>query len=120
MQRATKTGAKPETYETLSARLNEARAEKEAVEEHLEKDRHAREGAEEEGVDALDAFMMSIKAGGTLDVKTRTELKHRLVMLRQQVQQLERLVNVARPATEGMEKATGGRGECRCCQRWGG
>jgi len=51
---------------------------------------------EDEGMDALDAFMMSIKSGG-MDSKTRVELKRRGVELRQQRTQLERLVALARP-----------------------
>jgi len=50
----------------------------------------------DEGLDALDAFMMSIKSGG-MDSKTKMELKRRGVELRQQRTQLERLVALARP-----------------------
>jgi len=53
---------------------------------------------EEEGVDALDAFMMSIKSGG-MDTRTRMELKRRGVELRQQRLQLERLVALAKPCS---------------------
>jgi len=49
-------------------------------------------------VDALDAFMMSIKSGG-MDSKTRIELKRRGVELRQQRTQLERLSALARPCS---------------------
>jgi len=51
---------------------------------------------EEEGIDALDAFMLSIKSGG-MDSRTRMELKRRGVELRQQRLQLERLVALAKP-----------------------
>jgi len=53
---------------------------------------------EEEGMDALDAFMMSIKSGG-MDSKTRMELKRRRVELRQERVQLQRLTTLARPCT---------------------
>jgi len=53
---------------------------------------------EDEGIDALDAFMMSIKSGG-MDSKTRMELKRRGVELRQQRTQLERLVALAKPCS---------------------
>ena len=53
---------------------------------------------EEEGVDALDAFMLSIKSGG-MDSRTRMELKRRGVELRQQRAQLQRLVAVAKPCS---------------------
>jgi len=53
---------------------------------------------EEEGIDALDAFMLSIKSGG-MDSRTRMELKRRGVELRQQRVQLERLVKLAEPCS---------------------
>jgi len=53
---------------------------------------------EDDGIDALDAFMMSIKSGG-MDSKTRLELKRRAVELRQQRAQLDRLVALARPCS---------------------
>lgn len=49
-------------------------------------------------MDALDAFMMSIKSGG-MDSKTRMELKRRGVELRQQRTQLERLVALTKPCS---------------------
>ena len=55
-----------------------------------------KEAIEEDAEDALDAFMMSIKSGG-MDTRTRSQLKHRCVALRQQQQQLQRLVKVAQP-----------------------
>ena len=53
---------------------------------------------EQEGVDALDAFMLSIKSGG-MDSRTRMELKRRGVELRQQRAQLQGLVAVAKPCS---------------------
>ena len=53
---------------------------------------------EDDGIDALDAFMMSIKSGG-MDSKTRLELKRQAVELRQQRAQLDRLVALARPCS---------------------
>ena len=57
---------------------------------------------ENDGIDALDAFMMSIKSGG-LDTKTRTQMKHKLVELRQKCGRLERLVHIAKPSAALME-----------------
>jgi len=51
------------------------------------------------GVDALDAFMMSIKSGG-MDSRTRMELKRRALELRQQRSQLQRLAALARPPSQ--------------------
>jgi len=53
---------------------------------------------EDSGVDALDAFMMSMKSGG-MDSRTRMELKRRAVELRQQQTQLQRLAALARPCS---------------------
>ena len=53
---------------------------------------------QDEAMDALDAFMMSIKSGG-MDSKTRMELKRRGVELRQQRTQLECLVALAKPCS---------------------
>ena len=55
-------------------------------------------GQESEEVDALDAFMSAIKSG-TMDTKTRLTLKRRLFEQRKEEQRLQKLVNIARPAT---------------------
>jgi len=53
---------------------------------------------EEGDMDALDAFMMSIKAGG-LDSASRRAMKCHTVELRQQKSQLERHVALAKPCS---------------------
>ena len=49
-----------------------------------------------DGVDALDAFMASIKSGA-MDTKTKMELKKQLFTLRTEQQRLIKLVNIAKP-----------------------
>lgn len=51
---------------------------------------------EADGVDVLDAFMASIKSG-TMDIKTKMELKRQLFSLRAEQQKLIKLVNIAKP-----------------------
>jgi hypothetical protein len=48
------------------------------------------------GIDALDAFMASIKSGA-MDTKTKLGLKKQLFSLRTEHQRLVRLVNIAKP-----------------------
>lgn len=68
----------------------------ESIEQKLEKDKAEKQASIEEGLDELDAFMLSMKSGG-LDTKTKISLKHRLVELRQQKLSLERLVAAVQP-----------------------
>ena len=49
-------------------------------------------------MDALDAYMNTIKSG-VMDTKTRMKLKRRLLELRPQEQRLRKLVNLTRPAS---------------------
>ena len=48
------------------------------------------------GIDALDAFMASIKKGG-MDTKTKMALKKEMFELRTEQQKLIKLVNIAKP-----------------------
>ena len=48
------------------------------------------------GIDALDAFMASIKSGA-MDTKTKIALKKDLFTLRGEQQKLIKLVNIAKP-----------------------
>jgi hypothetical protein len=52
---------------------------------------------EDQGMDALDAYMSAIKSG-TMDTKTRMSIKRSLIDLRKEQQRLSKLVNVAQPA----------------------
>ena len=49
-----------------------------------------------QGIDALDAFMASIKSGA-MDTKTRMSLKKQIFGLKTEQQRLIRLVNIAKP-----------------------
>lgn len=52
---------------------------------------------QEEGMDALDAYMSAIKSG-VMDTKTKMKLKRQLLELKKEEQKLQRMVNVAKPA----------------------
>ena len=49
-------------------------------------------------MDALDAFMANIKSGA-MDTRTKMSLKRRLFDLNKEKTRLEKLANLARPAT---------------------
>lgn len=53
---------------------------------------------EEEGLDALDLFMANIKSGA-MDTKTKMSLKRRMFDLKQEQMKLQKLANVAKPAS---------------------
>lgn len=52
---------------------------------------------QEDGMDALDAYMSAIKSG-VMDTKTKMKLKRQLLELKKEEQKLQRMVNVAKPA----------------------
>lgn len=53
---------------------------------------------DEEGLDAIDAFMESLKTGTTLDTRTKMKIKRELFELKQQRQKLAKLINIAKPS----------------------
>lgn len=91
-----KKSEKADTYESLAIKLNEVSAEMESIEKKLDQDKTDKQAAVDEGLDELDAFMLSMKSGG-LDTKTKFHLKHRLVELKQEKLRFERLIAVAQP-----------------------
>lgn len=52
---------------------------------------------QEDGMDALDAYMSAIKSG-VMDTKTKMKLKRQLLELKKEEQKLQRMVNVAKPS----------------------
>uniref|UniRef100_A0A0L8GLK9 Uncharacterized protein n=1 Tax=Octopus bimaculoides TaxID=37653 RepID=A0A0L8GLK9_OCTBM len=99
MKKAGKLDDKAETYDSLSEKHTEILQEMQEIEEKLEKARADAEAAESnEDLDALDAYMNSIKSG-MMDTKTRLKLKRRLLELRPQEQRLRKLMNIAKPVS---------------------
>ena len=58
---------------------------------------------EAEEMDALDAFMCTIKSG-SMDMKTKMSLKRTLVELRREQMRLQKLVNIAKPVLPALKK----------------
>ena len=54
-------------------------------------------------MDALDAFMSTIKAG-CMDTKTKMTLKCSLVELRREQMRLKKLVNITKPVMPALKK----------------
>lgn len=55
------------------------------------------EAMQDDGVDALDAYMSAIKSGA-MDTKTKMKLKRQLLELKKEEQKLQKIINVAKPA----------------------
>lgn len=53
---------------------------------------------ESDDIDALDAYMTAIKSGA-MDTKTRMKIKRQIFDLRKEQQRLQKLVNIAKPAS---------------------
>lgn len=56
------------------------------------------EAAEANDIDALDAYMLSIKSGA-MDTKTKMKLKCRQLELKKEELRLRKLINIAKPAS---------------------
>lgn len=97
MKRAGKVTETAETYESLCAKLKNVTEEMASVNKQLEAARKVTSSIDGDGLDALDAYMSSIKEGA-VDTKTKMGLKRRLFDLRKERGRLERLVNIAKPA----------------------
>ncbi|XP_061172890.1 kanadaptin-like [Saccostrea echinata] len=97
MQKAGKMNDQVETYESLTEKLDNLQREIKDIEENLAKAKKETEAMQEEGMDALDAYMSAIKSG-VMDTKTKMKLKRQLLELRKEAQKLQKLINVAKPA----------------------
>ncbi|KYO43455.1 kanadaptin [Alligator mississippiensis] len=109
MKKAGKIEEKPETYDSLVAKLNEA--EKELL-EIAEKLKASGKGQSKPAAqDSLDEFMTEIKAGSTLDSVARKKLHLRTFELRKEQQRLKGLIKLVKPAElPELKSQTGSRG----------
>jgi hypothetical protein len=55
------------------------------------------EAMQDDGLDALDAYMSAIRSGA-MDTKTKMKLKRQLLELKREEQKLQKMINVAKPA----------------------
>ena len=62
----------------------------------------AQKDLESDDIDALDAFMKSIK-GGAMDTKTRIKLKRELFDLQKELKRVERLMQAAKPVLPALQ-----------------
>ncbi|XP_071483000.1 kanadaptin-like [Diadema antillarum] len=100
-QRMKKAGVieeKAETFDSLTAKLSEVDKELEKAEIQLEEAKKAKPASGSS--DSLDDFIASLKAGGTShDRAQRAKLKLKVVDLRKEQFRLQKLVQLARPAS---------------------
>ncbi|XP_055483054.1 kanadaptin isoform X2 [Psammomys obesus] len=96
MKKAGKIDEKPETFESLVAKLNDAERELSEISERLKAS--SKVLSESSSQDSLDAFMSEMKSGSTLDGVSRKKLHLRTFELRKEQQRLKGLIKLVKPA----------------------
>uniref|UniRef100_A0A673THE5 Solute carrier family 4 member 1 adaptor protein n=2 Tax=Suricata suricatta TaxID=37032 RepID=A0A673THE5_SURSU len=96
MKKAGKIDEKPETFESLVAKLNDAERELSEISEKLKASSKAL--SESPSQDSLDAFMSEMKSGSALDGVSRKKLHLRTFELRKEQQRLKGLIKIVKPA----------------------
>ncbi|CAK6434958.1 unnamed protein product [Pipistrellus nathusii] len=96
MKKAGKIDEKPETFESLVAKLNDADRELSDISERLKASSKAL--SESASQDSLDAFMSEMKSGSALDGVSRKKLHLRTFELRKEQQRLKGLIKIVKPA----------------------
>ncbi|XP_037384204.1 kanadaptin [Talpa occidentalis] len=96
MKKAGKIDEKPETFESLVAKLNDAERELSEISERLRASSRAL--SESSSQDSLDAFMSEMKSGCALDGVSRKKLHLRTFELRKEQQRLKGLIKIVKPA----------------------
>lgn len=95
MKKAGKIEEKPETYESLTAKLE--LVEKEIVEIAAKLKTNSQGEAHTSAQDSLDAFMTEIKSGVSLDSVTRKKLHLQSLELKKEQQRLKSLIKIVQP-----------------------
>ncbi|XP_067420886.1 kanadaptin [Emydura macquarii macquarii] len=96
MKKAGKIEEKPETFDSLVAKLNAAEKELSEIAEKLKVSGKAQSQLASQ--DSLDEFMTEIKSGYSLDSITRKKLHLRTFELRKEQQRLKGLIKIVKPA----------------------
>ncbi|KAM9571646.1 kanadaptin isoform 1-T1 [Salvelinus alpinus] len=96
MKRAGKIQERPDTYESLVAKL--LVVEKELAETEKKLSATGRDGSHSSSEDPLDAFMVAVRSEAGLDGVERRKLHVHTADLRKEAQRLRRLVELTRPA----------------------
>ncbi|XP_075060511.1 kanadaptin isoform X2 [Mixophyes fleayi] len=95
MKKAGKIGDKPDTFESLTAKLDVVEKEIAEVASRLKTTQTGE--AQNSAQDPLDAFMTEIKAASTLDSVTRKKLNLQSLELRKEQQRLKTLIKIVQP-----------------------
>ncbi|NXH16540.1 NADAP protein, partial [Bucco capensis] len=96
MKKAGKIEEKPETYDSLVKKLNEAENELSEITEKLKSSGKVQ--SQPAAQDSLDEFMTEIKSGCTLDSVARKKLHLRSFELKKEQQRLKGLIKLVKPA----------------------
>ncbi|NWZ60638.1 kanadaptin isoform X1 [Haliaeetus albicilla] len=96
MKKAGKIEEKPETYDSLVTKLNEAENELSEITEKLKASGKVQ--SQPAAQDSLDEFMTEIKSGCTLDSVARKKLHLRSFELKKEQQRLKGLIKLVKPA----------------------
>ncbi|KAL0969866.1 hypothetical protein UPYG_G00233410 [Umbra pygmaea] len=96
MKRAGKIQERPDTYESLVAKLSAV--EKDLAETEKKLSVAGRDGSHSSSDDPLDAFMVAVRSEASLDAVERRKLHLHTANLRKEAQRLKRLVELTRPA----------------------
>ncbi|KAM6081864.1 kanadaptin isoform 1-T3 [Chlamydotis macqueenii] len=96
MKKAGKIEEKPETYDSLVTKLNEAENELSEITEKLKASGKVQ--SQPAAQDSLDEFMTEMKSGCTLDSVARKKLHLRSFELRKEQQRLKALIKLVKPA----------------------
>ncbi|XP_069708701.1 kanadaptin [Phaenicophaeus curvirostris] len=96
MKKAGKIEEKPETYDSLVRKLNEAENELSEITEKLKASGKVQ--SQPAAQDSLDEFMTEIKSGCTLDSVARKKLHLRSFELKKEQQRLKALIKLVKPA----------------------
>ncbi|XP_044231944.1 kanadaptin [Thunnus albacares] len=96
MKKAGKIEERPETYESLVAKLSEVEKELAETQKKLSADVKGSSGSSTE--DTLDAFMVAVRSEAAMDAVERRKLHVHVADLRKDAQRLRKLVELTRPA----------------------
>ncbi|XP_073323063.1 kanadaptin isoform X2 [Pagrus major] len=96
MKKAGKIEERPETYESLVAKLSEVEKELAETQKKLSANRGDSSGSSTE--DPLDAFMTAVRSEAAMDAVERRKLHVHVADLRKDAQRLRKLVELTRPA----------------------
>uniref|UniRef100_A0A8D0FJL3 Solute carrier family 4 member 1 adaptor protein n=1 Tax=Strix occidentalis caurina TaxID=311401 RepID=A0A8D0FJL3_STROC len=96
MKKAGKIEEKPETYDSLVTKLNEAENELSEITEKLKAS--GKVPSQPAAQDSLDEFMTEMKSGSTLDSVARKKLHLRSFELKKEQQRLKGLIKLVKPA----------------------